>query len=151
MQRIGSRIIRAIGLSSLALGQMTDTERGEEVEAVLQTERKCDEAVRRDNLAKLDQLVSDDLTRTDPSGALTDKAEWFGAIKEGRVKYFSLHRDEVTVRLYGETAVVTGIVHIRSSLVGPTGEPNTNRYLRIYVRRQGRWQLVAHQATRIGQ
>jgi ketosteroid isomerase-like protein len=66
----------------------------------------------------------------------------------GSLKYESLKFDEIKVHAYGDTAVVTG----RSTA---TGKDNGKefagqfRYTRVYVKRQGRWQIVATQATRI--
>ena len=124
------------------------------VQEVLSTEHALDEALLKTDLAALDKLLAQEATRTSPTGTLTDRTEWLEQMKSavrdtGHQKYFSIERTAQRVRLYGETAVVTGIVHMRGIHVGPTGKPDTNRYLRIYVRRQGRWQLVAHQATRV--
>jgi hypothetical protein len=53
------------------------------------------------------------------------------------------------VRLYGDTAVVTG--RYQNVVCTPQGEqpPKHARFIRVYVRRSGRWQNVAHQATGI--
>ena len=59
--------------------------------------------------------------------------------------------DEVRIRVYGNTVVETG----RSTMVGQDkGKvvPRDNRFTRVWVRRQGRWRLVAnHYSTLIGQ
>jgi hypothetical protein len=48
------------------------------------------------------------------------------------------------VRIYGETAVSTGLV----TGVGQSGSDKI-RYMRVFVKRNGQWQIVATQATRV--
>ena len=124
-----------------------------EVNEVLKTEQALDEALLRADMAALDTLLAPEATRTAPSGTMTMRAQWLeelnSAIRTTGSGYSSIARESQQVRLYGETAVVTGLVHIQGYRTGPTGQPNFNRYLRVYVQRKGRWQLVAHQATRV--
>ena len=124
-----------------------------EVHEILKTEHALDEALLHADMAALDTLLAPEATRTAPSGVMTTRAQWLeemnSAIRTTGSGYSSIEREAQQVRLYGETAVVTGLVHIRGYRTGPTGQPNFNRYLRVYVRRKGGWQLVAHQATRV--
>jgi len=46
------------------------------------------------------------------------------------------------VRIYGDTAVSTGVV------TGVVGVDKT-RYIRVYVRRNNKWRQVASQGTRV--
>jgi len=59
-----------------------------------------------------------------------------------------LQDDDVTVALYGETAVVTGVESLRGRAMGRYGEMAL-RFTNVLVRRDGRWQLVHHQSTPI--
>jgi ketosteroid isomerase-like protein len=67
----------------------------------------------------------------------------------GKTTYEAFDVDDLAVRIYGDTAVVTG----RSSPKGRTakGEPirGQYRFLRVWVKRGGSWQVVAFQGTRI--
>jgi hypothetical protein len=76
------------------------------------------------------------------------KAEMVSAYDSGKLKYESVKFDEIKVHPYGETAVVTA----RSTAKGQDNGKDFSgqyRYTRVYVKRQGRWQLVATQSTRI--
>ncbi len=149
-------VVLTVAVSSAAFGQTKGAEASADslalavVQAVLQTEFECDRALMQGDIARLEHLVYDGATRTDPSGAMTDKAQWIGTVREGRVKYVSIEREDMKVRIFGGVAVVTGIVDIKWQSNGRDND-SRNRYLRVYVHRQGRWQLVAHQATRIAQ
>ena len=54
--------------------------------------------------------------------------------------------DDVKVRLYGDTAIVTGRTTVTS---GETGQVVQLRFTDVCVRRDGRWRIVASQATRV--
>jgi len=62
--------------------------------------------------------------------------------------YQRLMLDEVQVRVYGETAVLTSRVSIQGEddSDGVSGE---YRNTRVYVRQRGRWRAVSGQSTRI--
>jgi ketosteroid isomerase-like protein len=55
---------------------------------------------------------------------------------------------DMKVTRYGETAVVTGVENLKGTYKGRPGEMAL-RFTNTLVRRDGRWQLVAHQSTRV--
>ena len=56
--------------------------------------------------------------------------------------------DDVRVRVYGDAAVATGRIRSEGTFRGqPRG--GRTRFTRVFVRRGGRWQLVANQLTPI--
>jgi hypothetical protein len=59
----------------------------------------------------------------------------------------SLTSDELSVRVYGDTAVVTG--RTIAKVGGASPQTVTLRFTDVYVRRSGRWQAVASQATQL--
>jgi ketosteroid isomerase-like protein len=61
----------------------------------------------------------------------------------GDLKFQSITTDEVQVRVYENTAVETGL----STMVGQDkgkAVPRDTRFTRVWVKQQGRWQLVAN-------
>jgi len=59
------------------------------------------------------------------------------------------HRvDELSVRAFGDAAVVTGRTTVTTSGANPS--TLTLRFTDVFVRRAGRWQVVASHATRLG-
>ena len=59
----------------------------------------------------------------------------------------SLASDELSVRSFGDAAVVTG--RTSATAGGDTRETITLRFTDVFIRREGRWQVVASHATRI--
>ncbi len=113
---------------------------------VLSTERQRVAALVKNDLAALDRLLADDLTYTHSSALVETKAEYLSAIRSGKLKYHSLDHEQQRVRLYGDTAVLTGITKVFSTYHGKEGRP-TLRFTIVYVKRAGRWQMVAWQST----
>ena len=55
--------------------------------------------------------------------------------------------DDVSVRAYGDAAVVTG--RTRASTAANPPQSITLRFTDVFIRRDGRWLVVASQATQI--
>jgi Domain of unknown function (DUF4440) len=102
------------------------------------------------NIATLDRLWSDDHTFTNPLGVVQTKAERLAEIKSGARKLESFNIDDIQVRVYDNTAVVTGRGTLKGQLRGNDLSIQA-RGIDVYVKKEGAWQLVAAQATRIVQ
>ncbi len=97
--------------------------------------------------AALDSILGDDLTYTHSNGAVDTKASFLAALKSGKLKYESVSTDG-EVRVQGDTAVVTG----RGAMKVRAGDRELDmavRFTDVYAKRDGRWQMMAWQSTRI--
>lgn len=65
---------------------------------------------------------------------------------EIRPEYIRL--EDLQVMVFGETATVAGIEHLKGTYRGNPGKMAL-RFLDVLVKRSGRWQLVARQSTKI--
>lgn len=115
-------------------------------QAVRQAEDRRVKAMIDDDFAALDAVLADDLTYAHSSGAVDTKASYLESLKSGKTKYLTFDRTPSVVRLYGDTAVVTGAATL--SLRGQAA-PFSLRYTLVYVRRDGQWRMVAWQSTRL--
>ncbi len=100
--------------------------------------------------AVLERILSDDLTVINPDGSSGDKAGEIGGLRSGKLKLESVTNDDMKVRVYGETAVVTGRATIRGQIDGREIR-DQNRYTSVFVQRRGRWKVVALHVTRVAQ
>ncbi|HZP25527.1 MAG TPA: nuclear transport factor 2 family protein [Dehalococcoidia bacterium] len=119
----------------------------EETEVRQIESRKFAAMVNRE-FAELEHILADDLTYTHSIGQLENKAEYLATLRSGNLVYQAIETEELNVRVYGDASVVTGRAKMR---VG-SGDQSTNlliRFTDVYVKREGRWQLVAWQATRL--
>ena len=153
MKRIFVLAVLAMAASSVALGQMTEDKaapKGKLEQELIKLEKDRAQAAVRADTAFLDQNTADDYTFITPRGVLTTKAQMLAAFKSGETKLQSYDLDDLQVRVYGDTAVVTG----RSTQKGQAqGQDATGQYrfTRVYVKHNGRWQSVAFQSTRIAE
>ena len=91
----------------------------------------------------LDRIYAADFIGVGPSGRVRTKPQVILDFTSGDLKFQSITTDDVQVRVYGDTAVETGL----STMIGQDrgkAVPRDNRFTRVWVKRQHRWQLVAN-------
>lgn len=91
----------------------------------------------------LRRIYADDFLGIGPTGVVRKKAEVIADFTTHALTYQSITTAEVRVRVYGTTAVEMG----RSTMVGQDrgkDVPRENRFTRVWVMTDGRWQLVAN-------
>lgn len=116
------------------------------------TEQSRVEALVSKDVPRLEKLLGDDLTYTHSTGIKESKPEFLHRIQSGDLEYDSMqHENDVSVRLYGDTGVLTGTSRVRVRAQGQTLNLHI-RFTEVWVKRdRGSWQLVAWQATRIAE
>jgi uncharacterized protein (TIGR02246 family) len=122
--------------------------RNEKVEQeVIHVEDERMQAFKSSDSATLNRIFDDDFTFTNVNGEVHTKAELIGDVTSGKLKYNELNHSEIRVRVYDNTAILTG----RSASVyidgGKEGGRTPRRYMNIYIRKNGQWRLVARQET----
>lgn len=118
-----------------------------QAESLLRIARWRFEADFKADKAALDSLLADDLTYGRTSGVRHTKAEVLALVGAGGPYALDYSTpDSLVARVYGETGVVTGLLKVKLTA---QPAPYTLRFTDTWVRRQGRWQLVAFQATRL--
>ena len=93
--------------------------------------------------AALDRLYADDFIGVGPSGTVRTKPQVISDFTSGMLKFHSITTNDVQVRVYGNTAVETGGAIMKGEDKGRT-VPQDTRFTRVWVKQQGRWQLVAN-------
>ena len=116
--------------------------------AIEELEDKRYEAMKRADREVLEQLLADDLTYVHTSGRVETKSQFINSIESGEILYRSIDREDVQVRIYGATAVVTGLANVTVELRGRV-EHLRIRFIDVYVRQNGHWNMVAWQSTRL--
>lgn len=142
---VGPRVLALALLVALA-GRAGAQGSAREAE-VLRAARARHEADFRADRAALDTLLADDLTYGRTSGVVHTKAQVLAMV--GATGPYALdysRPDSLRVRVYGDAAVVTGLLTVKLTA---QAAPYTLRYTDTWAWRNGRWQLVAFQATRL--
>ena len=107
-------------------------------------------AVIKADTATLEKLTADDYILINANGQMMDKQQTMEAIKTGQIKIASNDLSDLKVRVYGNTAVVTGKSTVKGTLSG-TEVNGPILFTRVYVKKNGHWQAVAFQQTRVSQ
>ena len=101
-----------------------------------------DALVARDS-AKLNLIVSTDFKEVDPQGKLLDKKYLLAEVASNDFGFDAITSSDFDYRLYGQTAVVTGIsTYTRKGTALPE-----LRHTAVWVKRVGKWQLVSWQVV----
>ena len=130
-----------------------------------QLEMSWDDAVARRDVDSLADLVTDDYQVTDMNGHIHDKATILRAVAaDPQLKPYQ--RDNVNVRIDGNTAVITGRITWANRNGNGNGNGNGHgnghgngngnghahsqaQYLKLYVKRADGWKALVARATRI--
>src|SRR5262249_7530334 len=83
-------------------------ERAKDERELMELVKDLSEAVVRADVGFLDRALHEDYAHHRPNGIIENRAQYLDNRKNGRVHFESLVADEVKVRVYGDTAVVTG-------------------------------------------
>jgi len=91
-------------------------------------------------------ILGDEFIYHQPSGRVQNKAGYIDQITGGDVKINKAERYDIEMNVYGETATATGSTRVDVVL---KGEPKLFdlRFLDVWVKRDGRWQIVARQSA----
>jgi ketosteroid isomerase-like protein len=105
-------------------------------------------AVLKADVASLERILHEDYVHHGARGTVENRSQYLENRKTGRTAYKVLEWDAVKVRLYGDTAIVTG----RSTAKGKDQQgafDDQRTFTLVFLRRDGRWQLVHSRATPI--
>lgn len=111
-------------------------------------QRNLATAYQRGDRAFVDALLADDWTSTDYQGRIWTKDRVLALFDGPRPPMTSAQIDVDRVRLLGDVAIVTGR-SVSAGRVDGRDVSITQRYTDIYVRRDGRWRVVASQGTEV--
>jgi ketosteroid isomerase-like protein len=103
-------------------------------------------AVKANDAPTMDRILADDFILVEGDGAVSTKADLLNEAKSGRIHYEHQEDLEQTVRVWGDTAMVTGKLWGKGSEGGKPFEW-TLWYSDTYVRSAKGWRYVFGQAS----
>ena len=99
----------------------------------------------------IEQTLADDWSVTDLTGQVLSKAEVLQEVFGSRDRQVvSMQIDDISVRPFGDWAIVTGRTQAAGEYQGEVVEV-TLRFTDVFANRNGSWQVVASQATLLKQ
>ena len=133
----------AVAMPLLAFGQASNKKsnsKAEEEIMKLEDQWVQSRATKNPTMAK--DLLSDDYLGANITGQAMNKQQVIDGVTSGALFAGKAEQTDRKVRIYGDTAVSTGVV---TGVVGM----DKSRYIRVYVKRNNKWRLVAAQGTRV--
>lgn len=137
-------ILLILAMAPMIVVSQTERTHAMAVEEVLRTEREQRDAVLQRDIAKTERLVADEFILV--SGRdIGDKTTLLGYLKSTPVDpTLTLTAEDTRVKIDGDTAIVFGRRVERRRREDNNREGTAYaRYVRTYIKRQGRWQLLA--------
>ena len=117
-------------------------------ETLIELERGWNEAFYRKDISFIENLLADEFIATYDDGNRGDKAKELALAAEFNQQVESAVQDEFTVKVYRDTAVVWFTLRVVGIRQGQRVEIAL-RYTDVWVQRDGRWQCVSTQSTRV--
>jgi ketosteroid isomerase-like protein len=117
-------------------------------QTLLQMERDWNQATLTKDFKTLNRIIAEDWIGVDFKGVTTTKAESIAELRAGESRNESVELGDMTVRVYGNSAVVIGSDVEKSRY---QGKDSSGKYawMDVFVKRNGRWQAVASESTKI--
>jgi ketosteroid isomerase-like protein len=111
-------------------------------------EKEWNDATLKHDVEALGRTLADDVVDIGDTGQVQTKAQDLADLKSGEPKLESSSVEDMKVRVFGNVAVVNGHYTEKGTYKGKdiSGE---GRFTDVFVKRQGRWQCVSTQGTRI--
>ena len=141
----GLVVFFALGFSVAA---QDSSESGGEEGHLLALESAWNHAEQSKDSRALNQLLADTLIYVDYDGTLMNKTEYLASAMKNDVQGEQINNDGMTVRLYGNAAVVNGAYRDKGMLKGKAFS-RRGRFTDTWIRQNGTWQCVASQSTLI--
>ena len=119
----------------------------EQAEVLRADDRRFD-AMRNGKWPELEDSLADDLVYVHSTARVESKGEHVGNLKAGKPNYRGASPRERKVRLRGDVAMINGVsdMHVEN---GGKEQRFTIRYLAVYAKISGRWQMTAWQSTKV--
>lgn len=149
---VGSLVFLLLaGLFSSANAQIITPEQRKSAAEVMATLAVWADAVRDRDAKALELLFADDLVITTHDGKVRGKKEELEVLKPNpNLETVAIENEDVGIKVFGDAAVVTALTKMRFVASGKESQV-AMRYTAVFVKRDGRWQIVALQTARVPQ
>ena len=146
------RLLLCCGLAAVVSSATTAAAQKPPVESdqqiLIELERGWNDAFYRKDVAFISNLLADEFVATYDDGSKGDKAKELALAIEFNQQVESAVQEDFAVRIYRDTAVVWFTLRVMGVRQGQRTELLL-RYTDVWIVRDGRWQCVSSQSTRV--
>jgi len=120
---------------------------GEDEQALLQLERDWSEAFVKKDVAALDRILANEF-QANYVDFVGNKKQFLSLLKRSDSKTESAVNSEMRALVFGDRAIVNGLATDKSSM-GGKDTSGQGRWTDVFVKRDGRWQIVTGYSTKV--
>ena len=146
--RIIARVLLALVLLSGVTTASAQLSVKSDQEVLIELEQNWISALKRNDVKFVESILAEEFTATYGDGTRGDRQHELKLVADFNSQVDEWLVGEFTVKVYKDTAVVW----FTQRMTGPVqGKPVeiTTRYMDVFVMRDGRWQCVGSQSTRV--
>lgn len=115
---------------------------------VIALDKERMDAMAAKDVARLNALLADELIYTHSSARLDTKTSLVDGMESGSTVYRAAVPRDVEARDLGDTVVLTGAAHLEVTAGGNELSFDV-RFIDVWAKRDGGWQMVAWQSTKL--
>lgn len=140
--------LKAAAQESTEAGTKQGASRAGVNQQITEMERKLRDAALKNDVSFFEEAMADDYVGIGSVGKIYGKAGNIRARKSRDLKFESIDYSDQKIRVYGNTAIVTGTVNVKGSFKAHDFS-GTYVYTRVYVRKGRSWKVVNFQVTKV--
>jgi ketosteroid isomerase-like protein len=107
------------------------------------------DALTKRDFATLDKIWAPDYTFVNPQGQLVTKAERMANLKSGATEFKAINPQRERLAVHGNMAVDIGRVTLEGTKYAGQESSGEYRYMNVWRKISGQWQMLANQITLI--
>ena len=115
-------------------------------EELLKLEEQFAEAIIKNDPEAIERLVTDDWIIINADGGIVDRERFLGVIKSGVLTHEMMESDDIRIRMYGDSAVVSALTRTKGKFMGQEFTTH-ERATDVFVKLDGQWRCVLTQLS----
>ncbi|MGH7946252.1 MAG: nuclear transport factor 2 family protein [Opitutaceae bacterium] len=119
-------------------------------EELVRVAQEWDRAMVENNAEAIGRYMAEDWTIIGPDGSVGDKATFLALVKSGALSHDVMESNDMQVRVYGDTAVITAWGVSGGKYQGQAFR-EVERSSCVFVRQEGQWRCVLTHLSRLKQ
>lgn len=142
-----SLLLIVLGCAAVVSAQKIDNSALAEIRAL--EDRRIEAMLKRD-VKTLEEFFAAGMTYGHGNGLMETREHFLDRLRPtGDLIYTALDRKDVQIRVYKNTALITGTVAIKVRVNGQDREPGRASFLAVWIKDKGKWKFAAWQSARI--
>ncbi len=139
----------AIGVPTIAFAQTKNAAASDAEQAIQKVETEMLAAVLKGDAAAVDQHLATGFVFVSPEGDVESKAEMLSDVKSSKLKLTSSEPSEMKVVVSDADMALATYTSVDKGTYAGNDISGTYRWMDVFVKRDGKWQLMAEQGTRV--